>query len=381
MTASDSSPAQNAKPPYRKLRWVGRFCWAALLVLMLAAGACALGLYLVYDYVTAPGAPLRAVDVVIPPGSGGHQIAAILAEYELVKHPVFYRVARRLDGAGDTPFDAAKALVKGYRPEDKVIQHGTYTLYDGESPLQTLHRLYEGPRPPDMADAYRLTVPEGLTLEQTAALFDDPDAFVSAARNPRWIARVGIDADSLEGFLMPNTYFFDDKPSEEEVVRRMIEQFEQEWDRIVAAHPGAADMDLMELATVASLIEEEARADEERPLVASVLYNRLERGMPLEMDATLQYALGKYGQRMLDRDKEVDSPYNTYKHAGLPPGPISNPGPASFEAAVAPAETDYLFFVSNADGRTHTFSRTLQEHNRAVQAYRRAIREQRRERQ
>ena len=112
--------------------------------------------------------------------------------------------------------------------------------------------------------------------------------------------------------------------------------------------------------------------------VAAVIYNRLKKNMALEMDSTLQYALGKYGTRILDADKEVDSPYNTYRYRGLPPRPISNPGVASLRAAMDPAEVEYLYFVSNADGKTHTFSRTLREHNKAVARYRREIRQQRR---
>ncbi|MFO7775380.1 MAG: endolytic transglycosylase MltG, partial [Candidatus Hydrogenedentota bacterium] len=121
-----------------------------------------------------------------------------------------------------------------------------------------------------------------------------------------------------------------------------------------------------------------ARAAHERPKVASVIENRLERGMTLDMDTTLQYALGKYGERMLNEDKEVDSPYNTYRNRGLPPGPIANPGLASFRAALDPADTEYLYFVSNGDGRTHTFSRTLEEHNQAVYRYRQEMASQRR---
>jgi UPF0755 protein len=148
---------------------------------------------------------------------------------------------------------------------------------------------------------------------------------------------------------------------------------------LLTAIPGAERYDKLSIVTVASLIEEEAKISEERPLVAAVLYNRIEKGMPLQMDSTLQYALGKYGQRMLDSDKEIDSPYNTYRNKGLPPGPISSPGVDSLRAALAPAQRDYLYFVSNADGTSHTFSSTYEDHLKAVSQFRRDIAVQRQE--
>jgi UPF0755 protein len=159
----------------------------------------------------------------------------------------------------------------------------------------------------------------------------------------------------------------------------MVTQFEKEYEALLQEHPAARERSKLEIVTVASLVEEEARVDEERAIVAAVIYNRLSKGRPLEMDSTLQFALGKYGQRLLSEDKAVESPYNTYRKAGLPPGPISNPGVASLRAAMAPADMDYLYFVSNADGLTHTFSRTLKEHNAAVARYRKEIAVQRRE--
>jgi UPF0755 protein len=277
---------------------------------------------------------------------------------------VFFRLAIRLDTEGGT------------------IKHGLYELPRGYSAAQLLHLLRKGPnarlRPDEIPDELKLTVAEGLSLAQMAELFDDTAAFLEAASDPTLVERVGIEVDTLEGFLMPDTYFFDAKPTEREAVERMLRQFETVYDALLIQHPEAATKDLLELVTVASLVEEETVLDEERPLVAAVIYNRLKRNMALELDATLQYALGKYGQRMLNDDKEVDSAYNTYKNRGLPPGPISSPGIESLRAAMAPAEEDFLFFVSAGDGRTHVFSTTMAEHQRAVAQYRRAIAEQRR---
>ena len=226
--------------------------------------------------------------------------------------------------------------------------------------------------------AFKLTIPEGLPLPQIAALTPDPGAFLKAAAAKPLLERMGA-AKTLDGYLMPNTYFFDQQPASEEILERMLDQFEKDYSALTEKYPPPKGFDRNAIVTIASLVEEEAKTKNERPLVASVIYNRLAAGMPLQLDSTLQFALGKYGQRMLDADKDVDSPYNTYKHAGLPPGPISSPGLDCLRAALHPAQTDYLYFVSNADGATHTFSATLKEHDKAVGRFRREIREQRRE--
>ena len=337
----------------------------ALAAILLLSGAAA---YLAYDYVMGDGVPQEPVEITIPAGATGQSVGRLLAEEGLIEHELFFRAAVRLDarnGGGGT------------------IKYGPYRFHRGLSPLQLLHLLYEGPNrplsPEDLPPEQRITIPEGLTVAQMAGLFGEPDTFLACVARPELRAQVHPSAPTLEGFLMPNTYhFFDGKPSEEQVVERMIDQFKKEYAALIAENPEAAERDMIEVVTIASLVEEEARADDERPLVASVIYNRLERGMPLQLDSTLQFALGKYGERLLHRDKEVESPYNTYKHAGLPPGPISNPGVASLRAALNPAESDYLFFVSNADGKTHTFSSSEREHIEAVRRYRKEVAEQRR---
>lgn len=346
------------------LWWTAHIVVWGVVIAALTAVAAGLAGYLVYHHVTREGTPGPAVRIEVPEGATGYGVGQILAEEGLLEHELLFRLAIRLDqGEGH-------------------IKHGQYDLPRGLGPMQLLELLREGPNvaPPAEAvpDECKVTIPEGLTIAQMAARFDEPEAFITAASDPALIAQVGVEAKTLEGFLMPNTYFFDEKPSEREVVERMLEEHLTQWDLLLGEYPQAAARDKMEVVTVASLVEEEARADGERPLIAAVIYNRLEKGMPLELDATLQYALAKYGQRMLYRDKEVDSPYNTYKNRGLPPGPISNPGTAALRAAIDPANKDYLFFVSNADGETHTFSSTMHEHTRAVARYRREIAAQRR---
>jgi UPF0755 protein len=360
--AETATPSVPPRP--RRRRFLRVLAYGTVVLFLLGLGA-AFAAYLVYDYVTRPGIEGQPVTVTIPEGATGKQAGEILAEHGLLEHEVFLRMAMRLDG----------------RP--LLIKHGTYDLARGLSPKDLVERLRKGPQsrfaPGQVPDDRRVTVPEGLSIAQASQLFDDPEAFVAAASDPELIAELGIDAPNLEGFLMPNTYYFDRKPTEREAVERMLKQFKVEWAKIVEEIPEAAGQDLLKVITIASLIEEEARVDEERPLISAVVHNRVAKNMHLGIDATLQFATNKYGERMLDKDKEVDSPYNTYLHVGLPPGPICSPGPKSIRAALRPAEEDYLYFVSNADGKTHTFSKTLGEHNRAVAEYRRKIAVQRRE--
>ncbi len=337
----------------------------SIVFLILTASVVFFVLFMVYKEVTTPGVPGRPVDLVVPAGATGREIAVLLADKGLIEHEAFFRVAIKLDGSG------------------KAVKHGPYKLPRGLSPLQLLDILHKGPNraynPSELPDECKITVPEGLTIRQMSELFDDPAAFVDAASNPEWTQRLGVDAATPEGFLMPNTYYFDEKPTEREAVARMIEQFTREYESLIEQIGDPHEADKLKLVTIASLVEEEARVDDERAKIAAVIYNRLERNMPLQMDCTLQYALGKYGQRILYEDKEVESPYNTYLNAGLPPGPISNPGAASLRAALNPADIDYIYFVSNADGKTHTFSETNTEHMRAVRRFRRDIAEQRRQ--
>jgi len=334
------------------------YFWAAAGVVAAAAGVAAL---VVYEHVmgdTPGGAP---VSFEVPEGASGGDVAKLLAEQDFVEHERFFRLAIRLDRDGGT------------------IRHGEYDLPMGASPHALLQHLQRGPDRQLASEQQRVTIPEGLSIPQIAERMENPTAFIAAASDPELLARVGLDSGTLEGYLMPNTYFFNEKPDERAVLMRMLEQFERDYQQLAKEIPGGEEFDRHAILTVASLVEEEARTADERPIVASVIYNRLADNMPLQMDSTLQFALGKYGQRMLDADKENESPYNTYKLRGLPPGPISNPGAASIRAAMQPATTDFLYFVSNADGTTHTFSRTLAEHNAAVARFNREIAQQRRE--
>lgn len=356
---------QGRKNQPEKQRVFRRILFALISLVLLACVAGLLAAIAVYHHVTQPGVPGRPVAIAIPEGASGREAGEILVANRLVEHELLFRIAVKLD--------------ETKRP----IKFGLYSVPTGLSPLEVLHLLQEGPNRAltvgEIAPELRPTIPEGLSLQQVANLFPNPQAFLDAATDPTLIAKLDIEAASLEGFLMPETYFFDKKFTERELVERMVGEFEQKYALLVAETPPPDGLGKFEVIIIASLVEEEARVPEERRKVAAVIYNRLKRKMPLQLDSTLQYALNKYGQRLLYEDREIDSPYNTYKNPGLPPGPISSPGVASIKAALCPERADYLYFVSNADGLTHTFSASMNDHVRAVNKFRRDIAPQRKQ--
>jgi UPF0755 protein len=229
---------------------------------------------------------------------------------------------------------------------------------------------------------HTVTVPEGWTMFDIATELErqgvcSGEDFLTAARDTPLIADLAPQAHSLEGFLFPSTYEFTRRATCEQVVKRMVENFRAVWETLQPAGPTTQPQSVapIEVVTLASLVERETPNAEERPLVAGVFYNRLRRGDPLQCDPTVQYAMelaGRPEKSVHAVDLRFSSPYNTYQHRGLPPGPIANPGEASLRAALAPANTDYMYFVANDQGG-HFFSRTLAEHNRNVARLRKLL--------
>lgn len=250
-----------------------------------------------------------------------------------------------------------------------------------------LYRIEPGTHARDIAravvnhDIWRLkvTVPEGLDLERIARRIER----AGQVEDGRWLPRADdiqaaataealkqatgleIPTPSAEGYLFPDTYLFPAGADAQEVVTRMMQEFARRFLRPHEAEIARHHLSAHELVTLASIVEREAEVDRERPLIAQVFINRLNAGMRLESCATVQYALPEHKPRLLFSDLRVDSPYNTYIHAGLPPGPICSPGEPSLLAALRPQRTDALYFVSRGDG-THRFSRTMQEHEQAI---------------
>jgi UPF0755 protein len=264
-------------------------------------------------------------------------------------------------------------LVRALRPGQK-LQAGEYRFTVADSPSNVLNRIARGD-----VFFYELVVPEGSNMFDISASlsrfdFLKPANFLKAARNPALIHDLAPRAPTLEGYLFPSTYRITRATTEQQLCIMMTGVFRKHWRDLHLSNPNDTMVNL--IVTLASLIEKETAIPSERTVVASVYRNRLGKGMALDCDPTTIYAAlleDRYRGTIYQSDLTSDNAYNTYRHTGLPPGPIANPGLESLKAALAPAETDFLYFVAKADGSgRHHFSATLEEHNQAVQQYRRA---------
>jgi len=259
------------------------------------------------------------------------------------------------------------ARIEGY---DKRIKAGEYLLSSRMKPRQLLEVLAEG-----RVYLYRVTIPEGFTLYQIARRLErlslvSARDFIRAATDSREAARYGIAGPTFEGYLFPDTYAFARGVTPRRIIAAMVGRFREKFKPAWKRRARQLGMSVQQVVTLASIIEKETGSPAERPLIASVFHNRLKKGMRLESDPTVIYAIPDFDGNLTRRDLKTKTPYNTYRIKGLPAGPIANPGSAAIEAALYPAKTDFLYFVARRDG-THQFSRTLREHNRAVNKYQR----------
>jgi peptidoglycan lytic transglycosylase G len=274
---------------------------------------------------------------------------------------------RKLKDQGAIPHEKVFSLWARLWRLDKKIHWGVYHLDLPMTPAAVLNRMIPGRGP-----FHRVTVPEGLTAREIAALLDeakvgDKERLLYAAANPALLAQIGLADKGIEGYLFPDTYYFPEGMTESEVLAAMVEEFHAAVDPMLN-QAKSAPLTPHELVTLASLIEKETGDAAERPLVAAVFYNRLKIGLPLQSDPTAVYGLEAPPKTIKHKDLLNKTPYNTYWIKGLPPGPICNPGLPSLKAALAPAAVPYLYFVSKNDG-SHLFSVELTEHNRAVKTY------------
>jgi UPF0755 protein len=285
------------------------------------------------------------------------------------KGSTFREAAESLAAHGVVPSARAFATYATVRGRDRSLRWGTYVLHDAMSWEAILQALRQG-----RGVVHSVTVPEGFTIAQIApllveALGLEPDSLEAAVRDTALLHRLDVPTPTLEGYLFPDTYTFPDRTTAREAVRTMVERFEQawqpEWDSILPR----LKLSRHDVVTLASIVEREVRRDEERPVVAAVYLNRLRAGMALQADPTVDYALGRRPVRVRLRDLRVKSPYNTYRNAGLPPGPIGAPGAASLEATLRPAKVPFRFFVAAPDGH-HEFRRTYAEHLEAIRMVR-----------
>jgi len=323
---------------------------------LISAGLFGFYVAFILSPVGSPDAAARLLTV--PPRSSAAEIASLLREEGVIRSELAFRV-----------FVRCKGLEGG-------LKAGEYELSPALSTPAVVERLFLGRQV-----TKRFTVPEGYNTAQIAALLGreglaDPQEFLDEVATGRFsypfLEGLPSGTRRLEGYLFPDTYTVTRDTGTRRIIDCMLARFAAESERLnLAERAERVGLNLREAVILASLIEREARHDEERRIISGVLHNRLRLGMPLQVDATVLYALGRTAAEQVTlEDIKVDDPYNTYRITGLPPGPISNPGAASLAAAVDPAETPYLYYVAKPDGR-HAFAVTLEEHNRNKALYQR----------
>ena len=307
---------------------------------------------LLYQYATTPASASQDGQVVeIKPGMTLKQVAHLLADKELLNEPSTFMLYTYLQG------------------EQNHIQAGEYRFSPSMPPHDILEALTSG-----MAVLYTVTIPEGYRITDIADLLEakglvDKPAFIEATRNRELLESLHIPSGSLEGYLYPETYKFSKAGGARRIVQTLLDTFKErvlQPERVQQAE--AMQFTFHEIVTLASLIEKETGLGKERKLISSVFHNRLAKKMRLQTDPTVIYAMVNFDGNIRKKDLSIDSPYNTYKHFGLPPGPIASPGLESIQAALDPEETDFLYFVSRKDG-SHQFSTNYKDHIRAVQKY------------
>jgi UPF0755 protein len=343
------------------------FRFSVLLLCIVVNGA---AWFAFYVYSPAPGT--GKVTIVVPRGAGVRQIQGILADNSIIRNDIRFLAMVRLLAIKE----------KGVR-----MRAGEFTVPLNLTPLQVV-RFLETAKPVQ----YRVTVPEGRTVEQIAAIFSrdnwiDSTAFLALTNNKEFIQKLGIEADSLEGYLFPETYtLVRGEVDEQSLIRSMTDNFKSVWNQLIEMDQQETNTDPADseksgqkkvkkkpaeqynrhqLLTLASIVEKETGSAGERDVIAAVFYNRLRRGMRLQSDPTTIYGIKDFNGNLTRADLKEKTAYNTYVIAGLPPGPICNPGRAALQAVLQPADVSYLYFVSKNNG-SHYFSKTLKEHNRAV---------------
>ncbi len=350
MPRTQSRPSREDRPRRRSKKRSKIGCAlivvAVLLVLVLAGlGGAWWYMFEVADHDIAPGQP---VAVEIPGGTSTAEIAEILSSAGVIENANRFRLESRRAEA------------------DSDLRAGEYELVTGMSYADVIDVLVAGPE----IRYVTITIPEGFVIDQIAARFEEQAgipaqeflglAHAGYAEFQREYLREAYE-DSLEGYLFPKTYRVEDGSTARDVIEMMLDQFEIEMESVDIAPALERGFTLQEVVTMASIIEREAQLDVERPLVSSVIHNRLEIGMRLEIDATIEYVLPGNRFRLLNSDLEIESPYNTYRNAGLTPGPIASPGLTSLQAATAPADTDYIYYVLTGLDGSHTFTSNWQD--------------------
>ncbi len=321
---------------------------AAILILFLAS-------WFAFEFLSTPQKPTEKILYEIEKGEGAKSLAEHLKEEGIIQKKTAFLLGHSLFFS------------------QKTIKAGEYVFELPLSIQKILQIITEG-----KILLHSATIPEGLTRMEIANHLESlgiakRQVFMKASEDTNTISAIDKDAQDLEGYLFPETYFFPKGVATERIVSSMTTQFKntfsEEWKR----RAEEIDLSIREIIILASLIEKETSLSDERSLVSAVFHNRLKKRMKLDCDPTIIYALKQEGQfkdRLRTKDMQLDSPYNTYLYSGLPPSPIANPGKESIEAALYPADKDFLFFVAKNDG-SHHFSRSFREHQNAVNKYQR----------
>lgn len=290
--------------------------------------------------------------------------------FEIVQDESLARVASRLAADGLIRNQTYFVIFGRLTGSERQLKPGEYALSPSMRPLEILERFRRG-----LVVLHEVIIPEGYTIRQIAEVFraaglGDPDELTALTESPAFIRELGLDVATLEGYLFPDTYAFPRNIATSDIVRQMVGRFREAYQPVWAARAEEVNLTQHQVVTLASIIEKETGAGIERPIISGVFHNRLRMRMPLQSDPTVIYPIKNFDGNLRKVDLIRDNPYNTYRRRGLPPGPIANPGRAALEAALYPSPVDYLFFVARNDG-THHFSRTLREHNKAVNQYQR----------
>lgn len=329
----------------RKIKFIIVASVTALLVIFAAS------LYIGAVYWRSPANQ----EVEIKPGTSMRGISDELAAKRVIGTPRLFEIIARARGLGRT------------------MRAGTYEFAAGMTMNEVMGKMARGE-----VKQYPFTIVEGWNLEEIAQALSAspfaqdslmPQEFLKKVRDPVLIQELGFEGiRSLEGYLFPDTYFFTKSFDVSLFIKRLVARFREVWGALDTSEISGSNMSQQEIITLASIVEKETGQAEERPLIASVFLNRLVQGMPLQSDPTTIYGLPNFDGNLRKKDMSNPHSYNTYVHAGLPPGPICNPGRASIEAVIHPAHTDFLYFVAKGDG-THKFSTTLEDHAIAVREY------------
>ena len=332
-----------------------KFCWALLLLSVFSSLTVALSFAL---FCVTPQLLEKTGEIAIeiPQGSSLNKISVLLEETGAIRGRLRFKVLAKL------------------MKMERNLKFGEYRFMLPLTPLSLLRKIASG----DVV-AYLITFPEGVTIFDVARNIESAGlspgaAVMKKAADAQFAASLGIEGESLEGYLFPETYKFNRGSSPEVILRRMVDRFNTVFNQDMEKQAAAVGLSRKELITFASLVEKETGCAEEKPVIAAVFLNRLGKGMRLDCDPTVIYSLklenSAFNERLNRNHLKKESPYNTYLNVGLPPGPICSPGLDSIQAVLHPAKVSYLYFVSKNDG-THQFSETLPEHNRAVAAYQR----------